>query len=486
MRQKKIYGVVALISTLIVVVGISGILYAKNKLKESKTEKEQTTAFECGCMSYYDKEVGYVNMKIEGVDRGAMSVATGNYIFSVFYEEFYDYSIKVYEAAGKETKYIKDISLKECLFGTVSAGNSFEVADVFSISDRLVVVCGIGTGLINVQKYEILCFDTRDIDNINLVYKTTLSKDYFEFFEKDGYMYAVGKKSVVSMNFAENPGIVDKYEIISDGRVEMYINQNNMYFITRDDESENELVVSRVEYADGNIDEVARTKVVGCLYDRSAAIIGVSNDDDMGIYEKDGKLSFIIRDHQKEKKYNAYVLDEKLEVIEQFENMTKREGLSQIGNTSELNDVWYDWFDEKSIKIGMYQGKVELTMNEESNEEGFVRLNESTSIGTLYRDKKALVDSERNIICVGVESYDIGSNGSEAGISYYIFSYEDGKFVKKAYVFYETYMPHVKYGSVDTSTDGMCIGNYYYVVNTGGEVSVISLEDFEITKVNAR
>lgn len=458
---------------------------------DSNTAENETAAYQCDCMLFYEQKTGYINKKIEGVERGGTSVVCGNYIYSVYFEEYQDYSIKIFETAGENSRYVKDIKLKEYLFEKITNDSYFEVRKMFEISDMLVVICDTSVGFADYCK--LLCFDVSDIENIEVVYETLLSQTSFEFFEKDDCLYIIDRKCVEAISFDGEIRKLEKFKYEHDGRMEVYVTAENMYFMTRKNENDKMFFVEKISYEDGIFESDAIAEIKGCLLSKSKHMLNdATEENDLGIYENNGELRFVVNEsHESGSKYCAYRLDDNLNVIEKTSGLWKKEALESIGYIDEIDSVMFQWNDEKILAIGKTQGDVTLTMYTLDSEgkmfeETSIKLQESSSLDEMYKKKTPMIDSERNIIGIGVSSYDNGSRAAQDGISYYIISYEEGKFVKKAYVFYENYKPHIKYGSVETTTSGVRRGDYYYVANTGGEISVISLDTFEITKINCQ
>ena len=453
--------------------------------------EEETTTYQCDCMLFYEQKTGFINKKIEGVEKGGTSVVCGDYIYSVFFEEYQDYSIKIFETAGEDSRYVKDIKLKEHLFEKVTNNSYFEVRKMFEISDMLVVICDTSVGFADYCK--LICFDVTDIENIEVAYETLLSVNSFAFFEKDDCLYAMDRESIEVISFDGNIRKLEEFKYEHDGRMEVYVTAENMYFMTRKNEKDKMFFIEKISYKDGIFESDAIEEIKGCLLSKSMHTInGASEENELGIYENNGELRFIVNEsHESGSKYYAYRLNDKLEVIEKASGLMKQEALEVIGCVDETESVMYPWEDGKILSVSKSQGDVKLTMytinvDGEMLEETSMKLQESSSLDTMYKEKTPMIDVERNIIGIGVSSYDNGSRAAQDGVSYYIISYEEGNFVKKAYVFYENYKPHIKYGSVATTTSGVRMGDYYYVANTGGEISVISLDTYEITKINCQ
>ncbi len=491
MKNKKLYGVIGVMAGAIILLAVVlGVFVSDENKKEEITEQGSVMNHNnlvCD-HNYGDNE--YINLKVEGVNSGQKAAACGNYIFSSYCVDFLKYAINIYKADGKDTTYVKSFDLVNDAATNKKGEIYFEVVDVLNLSERLVVICSMGMGEINTHYYNVLCYDVENIDDIKLVSCQNVSADYFEFWVKGEYLYGIGESSVMSMSFAGEPKFVDEFEVVNDGRMEIYINENHIYFITRQSKEASQVSVLKLDYEDGIFNTIAHTKLSGRLLNSDTMYVGVISEDEMGIHEKDGKFSFLITNEADESKYTAYVLDENLGVIRNDKNISKNEALKAINYSKDSLEIYYSWKDEEKLAVGLESGDVQITMYDIANqseyiEKASVKLSESVSDDSLYKTRKALVDSERNLICIGVSSMDKNSGGRMLnGISHYVFSYEDEKLVEKAYVYYSDYRMDREYSSDETSTNGMLIGDYYYVVNTGGQISVISLDSFEITEID--
>lgn len=487
-KNKRIFMGVAIFVASVIVVLVLFLLGKKVINVIGGDDENETTEYQCGCMHFYELKQGYVNKKIEGVDRGGQICTGDKYLFTTYCEDWCDYSIKVYEAMGEDSCFVTSINLKNYLYEKVNWESYFTVRQMFVISNKLVVVCDMGAGH-NLDK-RILCFDYSNINDIKLIDEKKYSNNYFDFFTQDNYLYALGKNRVQAIEFGDNIKVIGEFKNEHDGRMEMYITSETMYFMTRKGENAKYFYVEKVDYEKGKFESKAIAEVEGCLLDANGYIFdGAQEEDELGIHEKDGSLYFIVNDsYEENSKYFAYCLDEDLKIIKNESNLEKQDAFEQIGYLNRVEKVFYPWNDGKILAFDKKQGDVRLVMNtkgsmDELLEEASMKLPESTSTDTLYRDKDAFIDLEKNIVGLFTQSFDSNSN---EGVSYYILKYEDGAFVRKAYVFCKKYVETMAHNMAETTTDGVCLGNYYYVMNTGGEISVISLDTFEISKINCQ
>ncbi len=329
--------------------------------------------------------------------------------------------------------------------------------------------------------------------------------------ENDDYkLYSI----FTSYNMSGEPALVDNKAVIDDGYGELYASTGNFYLLSSSFKdtlfsgSKRTLYIMKLSYVDGIITPVATTEIDGWL------------EDVFCVDEYNEYLRIVVTSTKNYDEINTlYVFDKFLSETGKIEDIAPGESIysarfnGDIGYfvtfeqvdplfTVDLSDptspkiigelkipgfseYMHMWNEDRMFGIGEEDGYIKLSMFDISNpydvkEEDKTVFENMYYSSALYNHKAILVSPDKNIIGFCAEGW-VNYGWMEDGVMYdgmmsagcyYIFAYEDGEFVEKQVVidednFYE-------------DVRGMYIGDYIYVVNVSGKISVISMDDFEI------
>lgn len=315
-----------------------------------------------------------------------------------------------------------------------------------------------------------------------------------------------------SYDMNDEPTMVDNKAIVHDGYPEMYATKNNIYLLSSIYKSslfgggKEVLCIMKFSYGDGVIEAKATAEIDGWL------------EDVFCVDEYNDYLRIVVTSYKNNDEINTlYVFDKEMVKVGSIEDIAPGERIYSarfdgdvgyfvtfrqvdplfsvdLSNPAEpkiigelkipgFSEYMYMWEEGKMIGIGEENGEIKLSMFDISDpynvtEEDKAILEDMYSSEALYNHKAILVSSAKNIIGFVADGYEQFTAENECffeyGQYYYIYSYENGEFVKKSVVC----IGDDFYGNVR----GMYIGEYIYVVTTWGTVDVISMNDYSIVK----
>ena len=313
-------------------------------------------------------------------------------------------------------------------------------------------------------------------------------------------------------NMDGEPEILDNKAIVHDGEPEMYASSQNIYLISSVYEtslfsgSKQALCIMKFAYGEGKITASATTKIDGWLEDvfcvdeyntyLRIVVTSYKNYDEINtlyVFDNELKEVGIIEDIAPGERIYSARFDGDIGYFVTFRQMDPlfSVDLSDPANPKIIGELkipgfseyMHMWGDGKMLGIGEEDGLIKLSMFNISDpynvtEEDKAIIENVYYSEALYNHKAILVSGTKNIIGFSAFGYWSDIIDDEVrlrdGEYYFLYAYDNGEFVQKAAIEFDDY----NYGQVR----GMYIGDYIYVVRAIGEISVVTMDDFELVK----
>ncbi len=454
--------------------------------------------------------------------------------------------LDIIKADGENTEYIAQYDLNKYIVEKLGTGiGYYYIDDMILYDDKLIVIGSMNLEAYSYKGHTIIAvFDRNDELNIELMKCFTVSGDYSQCRMNNGYLYVISNYNIdlnniepqvdgeaikcgniyisecdeyrkymifTAFNMKEEPSYVSDCAVVNDGYPEIYASNDNIYLITSSYKdgffnSRQIMNIMKFTYDEGKVTPKASLQVDGWL------------DDIFCIDEYNGYLRIVVTSAKNGEEINTlYVFDSELKETGKIEDIAPREriysarfdgdigyfvtfeqidplfsvDLSDPANPKIVGELkipgfseyMHMWSEDKMLGVGKEDGNVKLSMFDISDphnvkEEDKTILQDIYNSEALYNHKAILVNSSKNIIgfCADglnyVQTFDYGY--VEQGSFYFIYAYENETFVLKQAVS----VKEMNGGQVR----GMYIGNYIYVVETLGNIKVISLDNFEVVK----
>ncbi len=323
-------------------------------------------------------------------------------------------------------------------------------------------------------------------------------------------------------NMKEEPQLVSDLAVVNNNTVDLYVTTNSIYLMSTESRLDDGnkmyqsyISIMKYSYSEGNITPVAATEVKGWL------------NDIFCVDEYNDYLRLVVTSYTDEYEQinSLYVLDNELQISGKIEDIAPGEriysarfdgdigyfvtflqvdplfsvDLSDPTNPKIMGELkipgfsefMFMWEDGKMLGIGEEDRNIKLSMFDISDpfnvtEEDKLIVENAYYSEALYNYKSLLVNSDKNLIgflasgmvmletSIYEEYEDIINIKYKEVVKYYLYAYEEENFIKKAEIVFD----YFGFGDVR----GMYIGDYIYIVSTGGSVNVISMDSYECIK----
>lgn len=318
-----------------------------------------------------------------------------------------------------------------------------------------------------------------------------------------------------SYNMNEKPELVDSKAVLNNGSIEMYVSGKNIYLLSNTYEYDdkgygvNIMEISKFGYENGVITPLNQRELKGYI------------DDVFCIDEYNDYLRLVVTRFEQYTEINTlYVLDSELNIKGTIDDIAPGERIYSARFTGDIgyfvtfkqvdplfsvdlsdptnpqiigelkipgfSEYMHIWDDNTMFGIGEEDGFIKLSMFDITDPTNVIEkdktiLEDMYHSSALYNHKAIFINGEKNVIGFMCEGYVVGTDQiygydtiKSVG-SYYLYSYEDGKFVEKL----EIPMESIYYGM---NVRGMYIGEYIYIASTTGDIIVVSMDNYEIVK----
>lgn len=355
-------------------------------------------------------------------------------------------------------------------------------------------------------KYE---FENYKVDGITPeINNETLECKKVYFTDNDDYE---AHYMISSYRITDKPELIDYVSVINDGYVQLYASTENIYVMSQKYTAREDILeILKFSYSDGIIEPKATRKISGWL------------EDVFCVDEYEGNLRIVITSMGNGQNVNSlYVLDGNLEEIGKISDIAPGESIYSARFNGDIgyfvtfeqvdplfsvdlsdpenpeiigklkipgfSEYMHFWEEGKMLGIGLENRQLKLSMFDISDptnvtEEDKCILKNIYDSVALYNHRAAFIEPEKNIIGFPAYGSFYADYDVEYKMSYYIYSYENGEFVQKVEIIEDEYGNdeseyYEQYEYYDMR--GMYIGDYIYVVSTGGEIKVLDINTFE-------